>query len=54
MTPANKVKAAGLKSLSQMSRLCCVPVSTLEKWHKTRPDRFEALLDLASAFVDES
>jgi len=53
MTPSQQAKAAGLKSLRQMSRLCCVPVSTLEKWHKTRPDRFEALLDLAAAFVDK-
>ena len=44
MTPSQQAKAAGCKSLAEVSMLTGVPVRTLERWSKIRPELFEVVL----------
>lgn len=44
LTPAQKAKDLGLKSLKQVSELSNTPLSTLHDWAKTRPKLFEVIL----------
>lgn len=44
MTPAQQVKAAGLKSLEQVSRLTGKPTETLRNWHRDNPALFDVVV----------
>ncbi len=44
MTPAKQAKAAGLKSLLQVSELTGVSAQTLDNWAKNKPDLFRVVL----------
>lgn len=44
MTPAQRAKAAGLKSLQQMADISGVPTRTLRDWYKTKPQLFDIIL----------
>jgi len=41
MTPSEQCKAAGLKSLAELSKISCVSIQTLINWHKNKPILFE-------------
>jgi hypothetical protein len=43
-TPSQQAKAAGLKSLRELSDISDVSTRTLENWHKERPHRFAVML----------
>lgn len=47
--PSEKVKAAGLKSLAELSEKSGESVQTLNNWHKNKPRVFELLLKGAVA-----
>ena len=44
MTAARQAKAAGLKSLAQVSEMTGVSRQTLENWFKNKPDLFAIVL----------
>lgn len=44
MTPSQQAKAAGLKSLRELSDISGVSTRTLENWHKRNPQRFAVIL----------
>lgn len=44
MTPSQQAKAAGLKSLLQVSELTGVSIQTLSNWAKNKPKLFRAVL----------
>jgi hypothetical protein len=44
MTPSQQAKAAGLTSLSQVSKLTGVSLQTLTNWHKHKPELFKIVL----------
>jgi len=44
MTPSQKAKDAGLKSLSQVSRLTGQSPQTLDNWAKNKPKLFNIVL----------
>jgi len=44
VTPSQQVKAAGLKSLSQVSEITGVSAQTLSNWVKDKPVLFEVVL----------
>jgi hypothetical protein len=44
MTPAQQAKAAGLKSLLQVSELTGVSIQTLSNWAKNKPDLFRVVI----------
>ena len=44
MTPSQKAKAAGLKSLLQVSELTGVSIQTLSNWAKNKPGLFQVVL----------
>ncbi len=44
MKPSEKCKAAGLKSLNEISQLSGESVQTLNNWHKNKPRVFELVL----------
>ena len=44
MTPSKQAKAAGLKSLAEMSEISQVSINTLRNWHKDKPQRFRVML----------
>lgn len=44
MTPSQKAKAKGLKSLSQVSEITGVSKQTLSNWAKNKPDLFDTVL----------
>lgn len=44
MTPSQQAKAAGLKSLLQVSDLTGVSVQTLSNWAKNKPELFAFVL----------
>jgi hypothetical protein len=41
MTPSEKAKALGFKSLAELSKLSGESVQTLINWHRNYPQRFE-------------
>lgn len=43
-TPSQQAKAAGLKSLEQMSQMVGKPTETLRNWHRYSPELFRILL----------
>jgi hypothetical protein len=43
MTPSQKAKALGCKSLSQVSQLTGVSLQTLSNWHKDKPELFKVV-----------
>jgi hypothetical protein len=43
MTPSEKAKSLGFKSLAELSKLSGESVQTLINWHKNYPQRFEFL-----------
>ncbi len=45
MTPSQQAKAAGLKSLEEMSQMSCTSVDTLSRWHRRVPRKFQTMLD---------
>lgn len=45
LSPAAAVKAAGLRSLQQMSELCETPTRTLHDMYNRKPAQFQALLE---------
>ncbi len=48
MTPSKQCKAAGLKSLAQLSKITETPVRTLQDWHRDRPIVFRMLVSQAT------
>lgn len=44
MTPSQQAKAAGLKSLSQVSELTGQSLQTLSNWAKDKPELFRVVL----------
>lgn len=44
MTPSEKCKEAGLKSLADLIRISGLPKQTLIDWHKKEPRKFELIL----------
>jgi hypothetical protein len=44
MTPSKQAKAAGLKSLSQVSEMTGQSLQTLSNWAKSKPDLFFIVL----------
>lgn len=44
MTPSQQAKAAGLKSLSQVSEITGVSLQTLINWAKNKPELFGVVL----------
>ena len=44
MTPSQKAKAEGLKSLSQVSELTGVSLQTLSNWAKNKPELFRIVI----------
>jgi DNA-binding transcriptional ArsR family regulator len=49
LTASQKVKAAGLKSLSQLSEMTGVSLQTLTNWYKDKPKLFDVLIEGALA-----
>ena len=56
MTPAKIAKAAGLKSLSEVSRLTGQSMQTLANWSKNKPDLFNIVIAgcVASKEIDHA
>lgn len=54
MTPSQVAKAAGLKSLSQVSRMTDVSLQTLTNWHRNKPKLFAVVIAGCMACLDES
>ena len=52
MTASQQAKAAGLKSLAQVSELTGVSFQTLNNWAKHKPQLFEAVLLGCLALTD--
>jgi len=44
MTPSQQAKAAGLKSLSQVTEMTGVSLQTLSNWHKHKQELFKAVI----------
>ena len=44
MTPSQKAKAAGLKSLSQVSKMTGTSLQTLANWSKNKPQLFRIVI----------
>ena len=44
MTPSQQAKAAGLKSLLQVSELTGVSIQTLSNWAKNKPKLFRVVI----------
>ena len=44
MTPSQQAKAAGLKSLLQVSETTGVSMQTLSNWHKNKPALFAVVI----------
>lgn len=44
MTPSQQAKAAGLKSLQQVSELTGVCAQTLTNWHRNKPELFRVVI----------
>ena len=44
ITPSEQCKAAGLKSLAELSKISEVSVQTLINWHRDKQRLFEVLL----------
>ena len=44
MTPSQQAKAAGLKSLSQVSEMTGQSTQTLSNWAKNKPELFRIVL----------
>lgn len=44
MKPSEKCKAAGLKSLAELSEISGESVQTLNNWHKNKPKLFDLVL----------
>lgn len=44
MTPSLQAKSAGLKSLAEVSQITGVAISTLNDWHRTKPDLFKVVI----------
>ena len=47
MTASQQCKAAGLKSLAQLSEITNTPRGTLNEWHSSNQDRFTMAIDAA-------
>lgn len=43
-TPSQQAKAAGFKTLTQVSRICNKSVSTLRGWSRDNPQLFQVIL----------
>jgi hypothetical protein len=54
MTPSQQAKAAGLKSLAQVSRLTGESVRNLINWHKSYPQRFKIMIEWAAVQAGQS
>lgn len=52
MTPSQQAKAAGLKSLSQVSALTGQSLQTLSNWAKDKPELFRIVLLGCKADLD--
>jgi len=44
MTPSQQAKAAGLKSLSQVSQITGVSLQTLTNWHRNKQHLFRIVI----------
>lgn len=49
MTPSEQCKAAGLKSLAELSRISEVSIQTLINWHRDKPKLFAVVVAGAAA-----
>jgi hypothetical protein len=54
MTPSQQAKAAGLKSLAQVTRITGTPRSTLYDWHEDKPWLFKAVLLGCRVLIDNN
>lgn len=52
MTPSQQAKAAGLKTLTEASRICNKSTSTLRDWHRNNPKLFRAIIAGCAAIKD--
>lgn len=53
MSPSQQAKAAGLKSLTQVSNITHVSLNTLGNWHRDKPDLFRVVLVGSMAIVEK-
>ena len=53
MTPSQQAKAAGLKSLAEVSQITGVLPQTLDNWHKNKKPLFAAVLIGCKAIKDK-
>jgi hypothetical protein len=44
MTPSQAAKAAGLKSLTEVSTITGVSMQTLTNWHRNKPELFAVVI----------
>lgn len=51
MTPSQQAKAAGLKSLTQVSELTGVSLQTLTNWHRNKARLFAVVLAGCKALI---
>jgi hypothetical protein len=54
MTTSEQCKAAGLKSLAELSKISGVSVQTLINWHKDKPALFSVVVAGAVALLHKS
>ncbi len=52
MTPSEQCKAAGLKSLVELSRITGESQQTLINWHKKKPRLFQVVIAGALSLID--
>ena len=53
MTPSQQAKAAGLKSLLQVSEITGVCVQTLTNWHKNKPALYAVVIAGCVSIVEK-
>ena len=54
MTPSQQAKAAGLKSLAELSQISTIPVRTLNHWHEHKTVAFAVMLAGAVAIKEKA
>lgn len=51
MTASQQAKAAGLKSLAQVSEITGISFQTLNNWHNKRPELYRVIIAGCSSIV---
>jgi hypothetical protein len=52
VTPSEQCKAAGLKSLAELSKISLVSQQTLINWHKYKPTLFDLVVNGAAQCIN--